>query len=210
MTAYSLLSLAQHLVKSDLAGSLNDWVFSLSGVMYVGLTMTHFVLLRRLDSGPVNVDWVRHADNIIGDGGAALGLAWLLVAILTTWMTDVFAYLVGRTWGKTKLSPRVSPGKTREGAIAGLLGGTLTAVVAAWAVGLPVPFWLMIAIGVIISLGGMIGDLMESLIKRQIGVKDMSAFIPGHGGLMDRIDALLVTIPLTYYIALLLDWRGWP
>ena len=75
------------LVKQDLTGSLTDWVFSLSGVMYVGLTMAHFVLIRRIDSAPVEMDWVRSADNIIGDGDAALGLAWLLVAILTTWMT---------------------------------------------------------------------------------------------------------------------------
>lgn len=210
MTSYSLLSLAQHLVKKDLTGSLNDWVFSLSGVMYVGLTMAHFVLIRRLDSAPVNQDWVREADNIIGNGEAALGLAWLLVVLLTTWMTDVCAYLVGRTWGRAKLIPHVSPGKTREGALAGLIGGTLTAAIAGWAVGLPVPFVILFIVGALLSVGGMVGDLMESLIKRQIGIKDMGAIIPGHGGLMDRIDALLVTVPMAYYIALLLDWQGWP
>ena len=210
MTSYSLMSLAQHLMKKDLTGSLNDWVFSLSGVMYVGLTMAHFVLIRRIDSAPVKMDWVRDADNLIGDGDAALGLAWLLVALLTTWMTDVCAYLVGRTWGRVKLIPHVSPGKTREGAIAGLIGGTLTAVVAGWAVGLPVPLGLLLVVGGLLAIGGMIGDLMESLIKRQIAIKDMGAIIPGHGGLMDRVDALLVTVPMAYYLALLLDWQGWP
>lgn len=210
MTGYSLLSLAQHLVKRDLTGSLNDWVFSLSGVMYVGLTMAHFVLIRRLDSAPVDREWVRAADDLIGNGEAALGLAWLLVVLFTTWLTDVCAYLVGRTWGRRKLIPHVSPGKTREGALAGVIGGTATAGIVAWAVGLPVPIALMLVIGFILALAGMIGDLMESLIKRQIGIKDMGAIIPGHGGLMDRIDALLVTVPLAYYLALLLDWAGWP
>ncbi|RIK42145.1 MAG: phosphatidate cytidylyltransferase [Chloroflexi bacterium] len=210
MTGYSLFSLAQHLVKSDLTGSLVDWVYSLSGVMYVGLTMTHFVLLRRIGGADVEMDWVRQADNIIGNGEAALGLAWLLVTLLTTWMTDVFAYMYGRTWGRTKLIPRVSPGKTREGAVAGLVGGILTAVAAGYLVGLPVPFFILILFGLVIAIAGTIGDLMESLIKRQIGIKDMGAIIPGHGGLMDRVDALLVTVPLAYYLALFLDWRGWP
>ena len=69
--------------------------------------------------------------------------------------------------------------------------------------GLPVPIGLSIVVGALLAIGGMIGDLMESLIKRRIGIKDMSAIIPGHGGFMDRIDALLVTIPMAYYLALL-------
>jgi phosphatidate cytidylyltransferase len=83
-------------------------------------------------------------------------------------------------------------------------------VIAAWAFGLPVPLLVMAIVGAGVSLGAMIGDLCESLIKREIGIKDMGAIIPGHGGLLDRIDALLVTIPLVYYVAVLLEWLGWP
>jgi phosphatidate cytidylyltransferase len=122
----------------------------------------------------------------------------------------VFAYLIGRKWGRVKLIPHVSPGKTREGALAGLVGGTLTGVAAAWALGLPVPLLVMAGVGAAVSLGAMIGDLCESLIKREIGIKDMGSIIPGHGGILDRIDALLFTIPLTYYLAVLLEWLGWP
>lgn len=209
MTSYTLISLGQHLIKKDLTGSLTDWVFSLSGVLYVGFTMMHFVLIRRMQ-GPSDVGWVESADALIGDGGASLGLAWLLVVLTTTWLTDVFAYLVGRKYGTTKLLPHVSPGKTRAGAVAGLVAGTLTGGLAGYVFGVPVPLVFMFGVGAIIAVGAMIGDLAESLIKREIGIKDMGSIVPGHGGLLDRIDALLVTIPLTYYLAMFLNWQGWP
>lgn len=209
VTGYTLISLAQHLIKREFSGSLRDWVFSLSGVLYVGFTMMHFVLIRRMQ-GPAETGWVEDADALIGDGGASLGLAWLLVVLLTTWLTDVFAYLVGRSRGKTKLLPHISPGKTREGAIAGLIAGTLTGGIAGYVFGVPAPVAVMFVVGAIIAVGAMIGDLCESLIKREIGIKDMGAVVPGHGGLLDRIDALLVTIPLTFYLALFLQWLGWP
>lgn len=209
MSAYTLVALAQHLTKKDINGSLLDWAFSLSGVMYVGLTTMHFVLIRRIQ-GPADVAWVQEADNLIGDSGASLGLAWLLFVLFTTWLTDVFAYLVGRKWGRRKLIPHISPGKTWEGAIAGLIGGTLTGGICAYLVGVPIPVWIAFVAGAIVAIGAMVGDLSESLIKRQIGVKDMGTIIPGHGGVLDRIDALLVTVPLTFYLAILLNWWGWP
>lgn len=209
MVGYTMISLAQHLMKRDINGALFDWAFSLCGVMYVGVTMMHFVLIRRFQ-GPVDMEWIAEFDNLIGDEGAALGLGWLLFVLVTTWMTDVFAYLVGRTWGKTKLIPRISPGKTREGAIAGLVGGMLTGGLTAYVFGVPVPFPIMLIVGSVVAAGAMIGDLGESLIKRNIGIKDMGSIIPGHGGLLDRIDALLVTVPLTFYIAIFLDWLGYP
>ncbi len=208
MCGYTLLALAQHLVKKDINGALIDWSFSLSGVMYIGFTLMHFVLIRRIH-GSVNMDWVRQADALIGDGRAALGLAWLLFVLVTTWMTDVFAYMVGRSWGRVKLIPHISPGKTREGAIAGLIGGALTGLLAGWAFGVPASPILMLLLGGLVALGAMIGDLCESLIKRQIGIKDMGSVIPGHGGVLDRIDALLVTVPFIFYAALFVGWLGW-
>lgn len=208
MVGYTLIALVQHLWKQDITGSLADWVFSLSGVMYVGVTMMHFVLIRRIQ-GESTMDWVRQSDDLIGDGGAALGLAWLLMVLVTTWMSDVFAYLIGRKWGRVKLIPHISPGKTREGAIAGIVGGTLTGLVAAWLFGVPIPVAVALLVGFLVAVGAMVGDLGESLIKRNIGIKDMGAIIPGHGGLLDRIDALLFTIPLAFYLAILSQWSGW-
>lgn len=209
MTAYTIISLAQHLLKSDIEGSLRDWVYSLSGLMYVGLTMMHFVLIRRIQ-GDADQSWVVEADNVIGDGGAALGLAWLLWVLAITWMTDIGSYLGGRRWGQAKLIPHVSPGKTREGAIVGLILGTITGLVAAALFGVPVPFLIMLVVSVLVAVAVIIGDLCESLIKREIGIKDMGAVIPGHGGVLDRVDSLLLTIPLTFYAAQLLQWLGWP
>lgn len=209
LTAYTMISLAQHLLKREIAGSLADWVFSLTGLMYVGLTMMHFVLMRRLQ-GPVDSGWVTTLDDVIGDGGAALGLGWLLFVLAATWATDVSAYLGGRRWGKTKLIPHVSPGKTREGAIAAIIGGTIAGTIAAALTGLPAPLLLLALLSLAVAIGTIIGDLLESLIKREIGIKDMGTVIPGHGGILDRVDSLLLTVPLTYYAALLLDWQGWP
>jgi phosphatidate cytidylyltransferase len=209
LTGYTMVSLAQHLLKRDITGSLVDWVFSLTGLMYVGLTMMHFILMRRLQ-GPVDADWIVNIDDVIGDGGAALGLGWLLYALSTTWATDVAAFLGGRKWGRNKLIPHVSPGKTREGAIAALIGGTLAGMLAASVFGLPVPLAIMALLSFAVAAGTSIGDLLESLIKREIGIKDMGTFIPGHGGILDRVDSLLLTVPLTYYAALFLDSQGWP
>ncbi len=209
LTAYTMISLAQHLLKREIAGSLADWVFSLTGLMYVGLTMMHFVLMRRLQ-GPVDSNWVTTLDDVIGDGGAALGLGWLLYVLATTWATDVSAYLGGRRWGRVKLIPHVSPGKTREGAIAAIVGGTAAGTLAAALTGLPAPLLLLTFLSLAVACGTILGDLLESLIKREIGIKDMGTVIPGHGGILDRVDSLLLTVPLTYYAALLLDWQGWP
>lgn len=209
LTAYTIFSLAQHLLKNDLAGSLADWVFSLSGLMYVGLTMMHFVLLRKLQ-GPSDRAWVEDVDRVIGDGRAALGLSWLLFVLCVTWATDVAALLVGRKWGTTKLIPHVSPGKTRQGALGGLIAGTLAGLIATLAFGVPAPISIMLLVSATVAIATMIGDLCESLIKREIGIKDMGTLIPGHGGILDRVDSLLVTVPLTYYVSLLLEWQGWP
>ncbi len=123
-------------------------------------------------------------------------LAYSFFAVI--WTTDTMAFFVGRQFGKHKLMPRVSPGKTWEGMIGGTFSGTLVAVGA---------FYLMhakvsdgMAFGFVISLVGQIGDLLESAIKRYSGVKDSGGLLPGHGGVLDRFDSSLLSLPIAYYL----------
>lgn len=129
------------------------------------------------------------------------GPAPLFLLMLTVMVSDSAQYFVGRAFGRQPLAPRVSPKKTMEGAYGGFLFGTLLLViVGAW--WLPsVPLALRVLLGVTVVALGIAGDLFESMLKRSAGVKDSSALIPGHGGVLDRIDALLFTAPV-YYIVL--------
>ena len=139
--------------------------------------------------------------------GAIAGSVLLALPLVITWLTDVGAYLIGRSFGKKKLMPSVSPGKTIEGSVAGLS----FAMIGAW---LYVEFLLepyahlsmrpyaVLLFGFLISVAAQTGDLAESLLKREAGVKNSSGLIPGHGGMLDRIDSLLFALPAAY---LLLD-----
>lgn len=144
-----------------------DWALSLGGALYVGLLSSQFVALRNLPGG----------------------LGWTLLVLFPTWICDSFAYLFGRVWGKHPFFEWISPKKTWEGAVAGWIGGTGTALVIGHMLGLSVP--LALALGVAISVAATFGDLVESMIKRQVGVKDSGSLLPGHGGILDRIDSLL-------------------
>ena len=149
----------------------------LFGMLYVGYTLGHFLLLRNQQDG---------------------GLLVLFV-LLVTWASDAAAYYVGKTWGSRPLAPRLSPNKTVEG----FLGGLVVAPVIAW-IGhlwfLPVvtPVDCLI-LGILFTVLGLLGDLSESALKRQAGVKDSGALIPGHGGMLDRVDSLLLNAPVFYY-----------
>jgi phosphatidate cytidylyltransferase len=140
----------------------------------------------------------------------ALGLNFLLSVFALVWMADIAAYAGGRAWGQRKLAPSISPGKSWEGAVSGCVGVTVLALgwIAldrAWSLGSPSLFSVLLqrlgAGGLLLALVGLaamsvVGDLIESLVKRAAGVKDSSALLPGHGGVLDRIDALLPVFPL--------------
>lgn len=152
-------------------------VVGVFGVCYIGSWLAHLVLLRYLPAGPALVFFV----------------------IVTTWLADTGAYYTGVLAGRTPLAPRLSPKKTVEG----LLGGMGMAIVAAIASSIWfVPGFTFIdglVLGIAITLIGLIGDLSESAFKRLSGVKDSSTLIPGHGGVLDRLDSLLLTVPCFYY-----------
>jgi len=127
------------------------------------------------------------------------GIFWLLVLSSITVFSDTAAYYVGRKLGKTKLYPALSPGKTRAGAVGGIIGGMLGGLVVAAIVFENANLVVVGLLSLILSVIGIIGDLIESLIKRDSGVKDSGQILPGHGGLLDRCDSILLTAPTLYY-----------
>jgi phosphatidate cytidylyltransferase len=126
------------------------------------------------------------------------GHRWLLAALLVVWAADTGAYFVGRKFGKHKLAPRVSPNKTIEGLIGGVVAGVSVGVIAAYYLaGAPLAQLPAVALVALIAvLFSVIGDLFESLLKRHAGVKDSGHLIPGHGGILDRIDGVLAALPV--------------
>ena len=147
-------------------------------VLYLGALGGHWVLLR----------------NVV-DGGE-----WVAVALIATFATDTGAYAVGRSIGRHLLVPQISPGKTWEGLAGGLVAGAVGAVVATTIFDLDVDIGTLVAIAAALPVAAVAGDLLESAIKRRAEVKDISTLLPGHGGLLDRIDSLLLTGPLLYWV----------
>ncbi len=146
--------------------------------------------------------------------GLASGGLLLLLPVLATWASDTGAYAVGRTIGRHKLLPSVSPGKTIEGSVGGLLGSVLvTWLLTRWLLrpAAHLDFrWAPVGVilfGAVVSAVGQVGDLAKSLLKRDAGVKDSSTLIPGHGGVLDRVDSLLFVLPVSYVLfGWLLTW----
>jgi len=124
-------------------------------------------------------------------------MIWTMLALVTAWATDTGAYLAGTRLGKHKFFPRISPKKTWEGAIGGWLAAPLTMLALGGLCGLPLAHCALW--GILIGLAATFGDLAESLLKRQTGVKDSGNIVPGHGGILDRLDSLLFTAVVTYY-----------
>jgi phosphatidate cytidylyltransferase len=141
---------------------------------------------------------IRHADQPVQSWPGALLVFFPLVV---TWVCDTAAMFGGRTFGGPRLAPTVSPGKTRSGTVVGIIGGVAVApLFSEWifpGVGVKLPLGQALAVAAVLSVVGQVGDLAESLIKREAGVKDSSRLIPGHGGILDRLDSLYFVVPVT-------------
>ncbi len=156
---------------------LTSWALTLTGALYVGWLGAHFLLLR----------------------GTERGLEWTGLALLSTWACDSGAYLFGSTVGHHGFFTKFSPHKTWEGAIGGWSTGLLATLLLGHLIELP--FMHSLALGIAIVLAATFGDLAESMLKRQAGVKDSGKIIPGHGGMLDRVDSLLFVVVVVYYYA---------
>ncbi|HSF80547.1 MAG TPA: phosphatidate cytidylyltransferase [Anaerolineales bacterium] len=181
-----LVSMAYHLVAYergvDTAGT--DFGITLAGVLYFGWVGGYLMSLRDLPDGK----W------------------WFLIALPAVWLADSGAYFIGRKFGQHRLSPRLSPKKSWEGYLGGILFGSLGAALLTllWRIGAgpesAVTVWRAALLGLVLSILTPLGDLGESMIKRQFGVKDSSNLFPGHGGAFDRIDSWLWAGVIGYYV----------
>lgn len=179
------------------------------GSLYLGLPVFAAIVLRSTP-GVVNANWLVDLAERLSLGWTPYprGLAWAVIVVVATWIGDTTAYLAGSSIGGRKLAPRISPNKTIAGAVAGLIGAASTGALGfhVFAMGDP---RFGFAAGAVLGIAGQIGDLTESFLKRQAGVKDSGSLIPGHGGLLDRIDALLFAFPAGMLIAAGFDWLAW-
>jgi phosphatidate cytidylyltransferase len=176
---------------SPIERALPDAAYSIFGVLYVGVTLATLPLLSAQENGP----------------------SLLLFLFFVVWAGDIAALYVGRSLGRRKLAPRLSPGKTWEGSIASIAGSLIVALLLLLLAGAlarrniealfypgSIARWLLLA--VVLNVAAQVGDLVESAIKRGAGVKDSGALLPGHGGILDRIDALLIAAPVLWYALL--------
>ena len=207
MTATLLTVMVRQLGKQQIKDSLASISGTFFGVFYVGWLFSHTVVLRQFYDSVI----ARFGRGAVLDLGIAeqSGIFFMIYTLTVVIWCDTGAYFAGRAYGKRKLAPKISPGKSIEGAIGGVIAGTLAGLIAK---GLFDVFWpslsqalgwgAALVFGVLISLVGIVGDLVESLLKRDAAVKDTGTLLPGFGGVLDRIDAPLLAIPVMYYLLL--------
>ncbi len=170
------------------AQSVVPVAFGLLGIVYIPLLFSYMMLIRSLENGQ-----------------------WLLLLLFSiVWGNDTFAYYTGRAIGRHKLAPAISPNKTIEGAIGGLAGGILVSFalhrfILSGVIGTADTILIALIMGIL----GQLGDLIESSLKRSVGAKDSGFVVPGHGGILDRIDSIILPLPFLYYYIKLMDTGIW-
>ncbi len=169
------------LIRRNRERAFISWTVTVAGILYIGWMMSWWVGLRTLE----------------------LGREWVFFGLFTTFANDTCAFFCGRAWGTRPLAPSISPAKTWQGAI----GGGIATIIAALALKaifhLPSTYLQISLLGCLISIFAQLGDLLESLFKRNVGVKDSGKLLPGHGGILDRIDSLIFTGFIVYYWVML-------
>ena len=205
MTATLLAVMIRQVGKAQIAEALVSISGTFFGVFYVGWLLAHAVVLRNFHSAVIAHYGHPTAEQlgILPETGIFLMLFCLTAVVLC----DAGAYFAGRRYGRRKLAPRISPSKSVEGAVGGLAAGTVGALLAKgvfdlfWpALSAPLGWRAAAVMGLLVSVAGMIGDLVESLLKRDAHTKDSGQMLPGMGGIMDRIDSPLLGIPVMYYL----------
>ncbi|MFC1921004.1 phosphatidate cytidylyltransferase [Chloroflexota bacterium] len=179
LTSAVVLPLIWLLLRIEKEKTFTSWAWTVAGILYVGWLLSYLTALRGMDDGR----------------------NWIFFTLFITFASDSSAFFVGRAFGKQKLAPDISPGKTREGAIGGVFGAAIVSLffILPTPLSLPISWWHAMILGLLVSIFGQLGDLAESLFKRNVGVKDSSGVIPGHGGFLDRIDSVVFAGVVVYY-----------
>jgi phosphatidate cytidylyltransferase len=178
LTIAVILPLIVLLVRKGKENAFVNWAWTIAGILYMGWLLSFYVSLR---------------------SQGEFGRGWIFLALLCTFASDIGAYLVGKSVGRHKMAPYISPNKTWEGAIGGLAGSIILSALVVYFFELPVGYSGAIILGVLISVFGQLGDLVKSLFKRNMTVKDSGNVLPGHGGFLDRIDSLAFAGVIVYY-----------
>lgn len=175
----SVLLLLVYTVMKKNRFTFDDAAFAVFAMLYVGIGFYYFIETRNED------------------------IFWVVYALLVIWTTDSGAYFIGKSIGRRKLWPDISPNKTVEGFVGGILSAVILVAVFIQFAPLEVNVWYLLFATIILSAFGQIGDLVESALKRHYGVKDSGRILPGHGGLLDRFDSLLFVLPLMHILQLI-------
>jgi phosphatidate cytidylyltransferase len=200
MIAVILLLAAAAFMRGDPKAGYMTWSMSVFGCAYIGLLLPTIALVAHLPAlGGTET-------TPVGLLGLGSGVAWTLTLVLIVWLYDTGAYLVGRRIGRTKLVEHISPAKTVEGFVGGLVAATIGAGIGAALIGLEP--WHPLIMGPLVGVAAQAGDLAESLLKRAAGRKESGFLVPGHGGILDRIDSFLFAAPVLAGYALLVAGRG--
>ncbi len=183
---FVIVMLYSLLVDREIQSTLEATALTFLGVLYLGIPAAYMVALKSSDA---------HAYH----GYPGMGADLVFTLFIVVWLGDTGAYLFGSLFGKHKLAPKISPGKSIEGAIANLVFNFAGATIAKFWFFTRLSWQDVIVIGLVVGITGIMGDLIESMWKRRAGIKDSAGLIPGHGGLLDRLDSFALSAPLMYY-----------
>ncbi len=195
-----LLIMTSELFRRQGEDCLIGWALTFIGTCYIGWLFSYYILLRGLHT-PLGSGWLAPLH-------IAPGAAWVYTVMAITWFEDAAAYFVGRTFGRHRMAPIISPNKSWEGAAAGFAAAIVAALLCVPLLGRPISATQAVGLGMAGGVAGPVGDIVESLIKRRIGLKDMGTIVPGHGGILDRVDSLLFSAPVIYYLILIFTGSG--
>jgi len=181
LTLAAISTLIVLLWRKGKENAFTNWVWTIAGIIYIGWLLSYMVELRSFENGR----------------------GWVFLAIACTFASDICAYAAGSVIGKHKMAPYISPKKSWEGSAAGLAGAIVAATLVIIFFDLGLHYWQAILLGVLISVFGQLGDLIKSIFKRNMTIKDSGNVLPGHGGFLDRLDSIIFAGLVVYFFVLI-------